>query len=106
MGATGPVLPVASPKQLSPSPPPAPYGKFGVSASVGLVPEAPDRPFPEGIELPEKDRPILQAAIAAAATHLVTGDITHVGPYIGRSVAGLQIQTPGDYLRQRDHLRR
>ncbi len=76
-----------------------------LSSSVRLVPEAPDRPLPEGVEPPEKDRPILQAAIAAAATHLVTGDVTHFGHYMGRAVAGLQVRNPGDYLRERDRHR-
>lgn len=70
--------------------------------SVRLVPEAPDRPLPDGIELPEKDRPILQAAIGAGATHLLTGDITHFGPYLDRTVAGLRVRTPAGYLRERD----
>lgn len=74
----------------------------GLMGSVGVLPEAPDRPLPEGIELPEKDRPILQAAIAAAATHLVTGDISHFGRHMGHAVAGLRILTPSDYLRRRD----
>ena len=72
-----------------------------LSSQVELVPEAPDRPLPKEIELPEKDHPILQAAIAAAATHLLTGDVTHFGRYFGRTVAGLLILTPGDYLRRR-----
>lgn len=72
-----------------------------LSSKVELVPEAPDRPLPKEIVLPEKDQPILQAAIAAAATHLLTGDVTHFGRYFGRTVAGLLILTPGDYLRQR-----
>lgn len=68
---------------------------------VRLVGEAPDRPLPEGVRLPEKDRPILQAAIEAGATHLLTGDVTHFGPYYGRNVGGVRIQTPADYLRGR-----
>lgn len=70
-------------------------------SKVELVPEAPDRPLPKGTELQQQDQPILRAAIAAAATHLLTGDVTHFGRYFGRTVAGLLILTPGDYLRQR-----
>jgi predicted nucleic acid-binding protein len=72
-----------------------------LASQVELVPEASDRPLPKEIELPEKDHPILQAAIAAAATHLLTGDVTHFGRYFGHTVAGLRILTPGGYLRQR-----
>ncbi|MGD8866858.1 MAG: PIN domain-containing protein [Gemmatimonadales bacterium] len=72
-----------------------------LASRVEIVAEAPDRPLPAGIELPEKDHPILQAAIAAAATHLLTGDVTHFGRYFGHTVAGLLILTPGDYPRQR-----
>ena len=39
--------------------------------------------LPDGIDLVEKDRPILLAAIAARATHLVTGDKDHFGRYFG-----------------------
>lgn len=49
-------------------------------------------------ELPEKDRPILLAALAAGATHLLTGDITHFGRFFGRTIGRLQVLTPRDYL--------
>ena len=35
--------------------------------------------LPEGVSLPEKDVPILLAAIEARATHLLTGDLRHCG---------------------------
>src|SRR5258708_38863846 len=60
-------------------------------ATPGLV--------PAGIPLPEKDMPILMAAIAARATHLLTGDIKHFGVYLGKKIAGVRISLPGDYLR-------
>ena len=49
--------------------------------------------------LPEKDRPILAAALAAGATHLLTGDTRHFGHLLGTAVHGLLILTPGRYLR-------
>jgi predicted nucleic acid-binding protein len=49
--------------------------------------------------LPEKDQPILLAAIEARATHLLTGDIRHFGRFFGRKVKGVKILLPGDYLR-------
>jgi len=54
--------------------------------------------LPEGVELPEKDRPILLAAIEAGATHLLTGDKTHFGKYFGQTVGGVLILRPREYL--------
>lgn len=59
------------------------------------------QPLPPGIHLPAKDRPILLAAIAARATHLLTGDYRHFRRYYGKIVAGIIILTPGEYLRSR-----
>ncbi len=56
-----------------------------------------------GIELPEKDRPILAAAIHARTTHLVTGDVTHFGRLFGRAIGGVAILLPADYLRAASH---
>ncbi len=42
-------------------------------------------------ELVEKDRPILDAAIASGCTHLLTGDTRHFGQWMGKSVAGVKI---------------
>jgi len=55
--------------------------------------------LPAGITLPEKDVPILLAAIATRATHLLTGDLQHFGPYLGKRVAGILVLLPGEYLR-------
>jgi hypothetical protein len=37
--------------------------------------------LPRGVRLPEKDLPILLAAIDGGATHLLTGGWEHFGPY-------------------------
>ena len=58
--------------------------------------------LPGDVELVAKDRPILQAAIAARATHLLTGDKRHFGSLFGRTVAGVQILPPSDYFRIRN----
>jgi uncharacterized protein len=58
--------------------------------------------LPRGISLPEKDVPILLAAITARATHLLTGDIRHFGLYFGKKIEGVAITRPGDYLKDRD----
>ncbi|MDE2089801.1 MAG: DNA-binding protein, partial [Gammaproteobacteria bacterium] len=36
------------------------------------------------VDLPKKDRPILQAAIQSKSTHLLTGDIKDFGPYMNQ----------------------
>ncbi len=53
------------------------------------------------VELPDKDLPILLAAIDAKATHLLTGDFSHFGSYYGQAVEGVLILPPADYLRTR-----
>ena len=55
-------------------------------------------PFSNYVKLPDKDRPILLAAIGAGATHLLTGDIQHFGPYYGERIEGVLILPPRDYL--------
>jgi uncharacterized protein len=56
--------------------------------------------LPRGIHLPQKDVPILLAAIAADATHLLTGDVRHFGQFFGKKIVGVLIQLPGDYLKK------
>jgi|GEM_PF-5168479 hypothetical protein len=57
--------------------------------------------FPAETALPEKDRPVLAAAIAARATHLVTGDARYFGAYFGKRIRGVLVTTGADYLRTR-----
>ena len=52
------------------------------------------------VDLPEKDRPILLAAMSAGALHLITGDFAHFGPYYGERVGGVLILPPARYLRE------
>ena len=59
------------------------------------------RNLPRGIVLPEKDAPILLAAIQAKATHLLTGDLRHFGKYLGKKIEGVAIALPAEYLRAR-----
>lgn len=68
--------------------------------TVEQVAETAGHPLPAGVELPDKDRPILLAALRAGATHLITGDVTHFGRYFGQTVAGMQILPPAAYLRE------
>jgi predicted nucleic acid-binding protein len=53
------------------------------------------------INLPDKDLPVLLAAIDAKATHLLTGDLHHFGPYYGQTVEDVLILPPAEYLRTR-----
>ncbi len=55
--------------------------------------------LPDGISLPEKDMPIMLAAMEARATHLLTGDLRHFGTYFGKRIEGILILPPGDYLK-------
>ena len=42
--------------------------------------------------------PILLAAIEGGATHLLTGDREHFGPYFRLEVAGVLILPPAEYM--------
>ncbi len=53
------------------------------------------------IELPDKDRPVLLAAFGAGATHLLTGDFRHFGPYYGKRIEGVLVLSPEGYLSSR-----
>ena len=69
--------------------------------SVEVVPTAAPTVHPlfsSVMQLPDKDRPILLAAIGIGATHLLTGDFRHFGPYYGKRIEGVLILSPGDYL--------
>lgn len=48
--------------------------------------------------LPDKDAPILGAAVQCRADLLVTGDRTHFHHLYGRSVEGVKVVTPGEAL--------
>ena len=60
----------------------------------------------EARALPKKDLPILLAAIEARATHLLIADTRHFGPLRGKTVEGVLVLTPGDYLRTKGKSRR
>lgn len=64
---------------------------------IELVPEPP-ADLRCSLDLPEKDRPVFLAALTAKATHLITGDVHHFGPYMGQSIQGVLILTPAEYL--------
>jgi predicted nucleic acid-binding protein len=65
---------------------------------VRIVAEAPARTLPRQVVLRAKDVPILAAAVAAGATHLITGDRRDFGPHFGEKLAGVLVVPPRDYL--------
>jgi predicted nucleic acid-binding protein len=69
-------------------------------SKVQVIPEI-DPQLPSPLDLPEKDRPVLLAAISVRADYLLTGDITHFGKYFGKRVSGVTICLPRDYLSNR-----
>ena len=66
-----------------------------------LLADPAGHPEIEGSGLPGKDLPVLRAAVAAGATHLVTGDRKHFGHLLGKKVAGVLVVRPADYLKGR-----
>ena len=50
--------------------------------------------LPDTTILPEKDRPVLTAAIHHRCDVLVTGDRTHFGPLYGKTVHGVSVLSP------------
>ena len=59
-----------------------------LAASVRMF-DVSRRELPREIVLPEKDQPILLAAIEAHATHLLTGDVRHFGKYFSKEIEGV-----------------
>lgn len=55
--------------------------------------------LPREIRLPDKDIPILRAAIDGGATHLLTGDQEHFGLYFRQEIGGVLILPPAEYRR-------
>lgn len=55
--------------------------------------------LPERLVPPADDQVIFLPAMAARATHLLTGDKTHFGRYYRRTIAGVLILLPSVYLR-------
>lgn len=71
---------------------------FRAIQHVRIVDDASRVELPAGVRLAAKDAPILAAAIQAGASHLLTGDVTHFGSLYGRTVEGVQILKPNEYL--------
>jgi predicted nucleic acid-binding protein len=71
----------------------------GILEWVRLVPEARPEAWMADL-LPEKDVPVLAAAVAVRATHLFTGDLRHFAPLMAREDLPLRVLTPGDFVRR------
>lgn len=72
-----------------------------LAARMSMVDAPQQGVLPAGVQLVTKDAPILLAAIEARASHLLTGDRTHFGALYGRTVAGVTILAPAEYLKLR-----
>jgi predicted nucleic acid-binding protein len=66
-------------------------------SKVQIVPEV-DPKIPCPISLPDKDKPVLLAAISIKADYLLTGDTVHFGKYFGEVLSGVRICRPRHYL--------
>lgn len=71
---------------------------MALAQGIRLVEQATGGASPPG--LPEKDRPIFQAAVACEATHLLTGDLKDFDHLMNRreETSGIRIQTVSDFL--------
>ncbi|MDP1996589.1 MAG: PIN domain-containing protein [Gallionella sp.] len=58
----------------------------GMSADNSLLPDT--------VNLPEKDRPVLAAAVRHHCDILVTGDRTHFGQLYGKTIQGVSVLSP------------
>ena len=58
----------------------------GINTSSSLLPDT--------VNLPEKDRPVLAAAIFHHCDILVTGDCTHFGRLYGKAIRGVSVLSP------------
>jgi predicted nucleic acid-binding protein len=67
-------------------------------AQTGMVSDADVGFVPQSIQMVEKDRPILAAAIAASVDYLITGDKSHFGHLYGLRVSGVTVISPADFL--------
>ncbi len=63
-----------------------------------VIPEADARLIPASIQLRDKDKPILAAAIAARAAFLVTGDRRDFGHFFANIISGVLVVRPSDLI--------
>ena len=56
--------------------------------------QAPGAAVEHALPLPEKDRPVMAAAVACGCDALVTGDRLHFGRHYGKRIHGVTIHSP------------
>lgn len=69
----------------------------GLLKRCRVVDDPETQPLPDGLELAEKDHPVLRAAVACRANYLLSGD-KHFRSLYGRVIMGVTILRPGDFL--------
>lgn len=69
--------------------------------TIRVIPFQPEIVLPDHCHLPAKDIPILQAAIAVRATHLLTGDLNHFGHLYHQTIHGVTVLPPHQYFERR-----
>lgn len=69
-----------------------------LTQTLSVLDELPTTDLPKRVALPDKDAPILRAAIQAKATYLLTGDRKHFGAYYGHMLNGALIVPPRAYF--------
>lgn len=74
----------------------APDGLAMLDSLLARMEVANAQPFDAAFDaaLPDKDRPVLAAAIRLGCAALVTGDRTHFGPLYGKTFRGVTIHSP------------
>jgi len=70
----------------------------GLSGSLEVLSSQPGMQVPDGVDLPDKDVPILAAAIGAACDFLLTGDVRHFSKLLDQKVGGVTILLPSRFL--------
>jgi hypothetical protein len=71
------------------------------SVEVVLTTAPTDQPLFSTLQLADEDRPVLLAAIGVGATHLLTGDFRHFGPYYRQRIEEVLVMALGEYLSSR-----
>lgn len=73
---------------------------FHLMKSVELITHYTLDNIPANITLREKDKPILAAAIAANASHLITGDYRDFGKLYFKKIKNVTVLPPTEYLKK------
>ena len=70
-----------------------------LGSTLKLIPSEQDHnDLPAGIILPDKDKPILSAALAGKADYLITGDYKDFGRYFKKRVGSLVVLPPSAFF--------